>query len=103
MIATPLPDTVFRVKSGAMMLKPDMIEALQGLVGTANVLTMPEEKLVYECDGLTMFKAMPEVVVFPTSTRQVAEVVDLAQQAQVPFVARGGGTGLSGGALAVEG
>ena len=47
------------------MLKPDIIEALQHLVGTPNVLTEPEEKLVYECDGLTMFKAMPEVVVFP--------------------------------------
>ena len=85
------------------MLKPDIIEALQRLVGTANVLTEPEEKLVYECDGLTMFKATPEVVVFPTSTPQVAEVVGLANQAQIPFVARGGGTGLSGGALAVEG
>ncbi len=89
--------------SGVTMLKPDIIEALQRLVGTANVLTEPEEKLVYECDGLTMFKATPEVVVFPTSTPLVAEVVCLAHQAQIPFVARGGGTGLSGGALAVEG
>src|SRR5215475_8741115 len=85
------------------MLKPDIIEALQRLVGTTNVLTEPEEKLVYECDGLTMFKATPEVVVFPTSTPLVAEVVCLANHAQIPFVARGGGTGLSGGALAVEG
>jgi glycolate oxidase len=85
------------------MLKPDIIEALQRLVGTANVLTEPEEKLVYECDGLTMFKATPEVVIFPTSTPLVAEVVCLANHAQIPFVARGGGTGLSGGALAVEG
>jgi glycolate dehydrogenase FAD-linked subunit len=85
------------------MLKPVIIAALQGLVGTANLLTKPEEKLVYECDGLTMFKAMPEVVVFPTSTSQVAEVVRLADREQIPFVARGGGTGLSGGALAVDG
>jgi glycolate oxidase len=85
------------------MLTPATIEALQRLVGTANLLTEPEEKLVYECDGLTMFKAMPEVVVFPTSTQQAAEVVRLAHHAQIPFVARGGGTGLSGGALAVDG
>src|SRR5215813_6272900 len=85
------------------MLTPAIIEALQHLVGTANVLTKPEEKLVYECDGLTMFKATPEVVVFPTSTPQLAEVIRLANDAQLPFVARGGGTGLSGGALAIEG
>src|ERR671925_385782 len=85
------------------MLKPATIEALQHIVGAANVLSEPEEKLVYECDGLTMFKATPEVVIFPTSTPQVAEVVQLANHEQIPFVARGGGTGLSGGALAVEG
>jgi glycolate oxidase len=85
------------------MLKPAIIEELQRIVGPANLLTAPEEKLVYECDGLTMFKAMPEVVVFPTTTLQLAQVVCLAQREQLPFVARGGGTGLSGGALAVEG
>jgi len=85
------------------MLKSSTIAALERLVGTANLLTNPEEKLVYECDGLTMFKVMPEVVVFPTSTLQVAEVVRLADREQIPFVARGGGTGLSGGALAVDG
>jgi glycolate oxidase len=85
------------------MLKPEIIEALQRLVGPANVLTEPEEKLVYECDGLTMFKAVPEAVVFPTSTAVVADVVRLAHEAHLPFVARGGGTGLSGGALAAEG
>ena len=85
------------------MLKPAIIEELRGIVGPTNLLIEPEEKLVYECDGLTMFKAMPEVVVFPTSTPQVAEIVRLANREQLPFVARGGGTGLSGGALAVEG
>jgi glycolate oxidase len=85
------------------MITPPIIAELQRIVGAANLLTETEEKLVYECDGLTMYKAMPEVVVFPTSTRQVAEVVCLAHREQIPFVARGGGTGLSGGALAVEG
>jgi glycolate oxidase len=85
------------------MLKPAIIEALQHIVGAANVLTESDERLVYECDGLTMFKSLPEAVIFPTSTPQVAEVVRLANREQLPFVARGGGTGLSGGALAVEG
>ena len=85
------------------MLTPALIEALQHIVGHGNLIKDPEEKLVYECDGLTMFKAVPEVIVFPTSTQQVADIVRLTHGAQVPFVARGGGTGLSGGALAVEG
>jgi hypothetical protein len=63
---------------GAIMLSPAIIEELQRIVGPDNLLTAAEEKLVYECDGLTMFKAMPEVVVFPTSTPQLAEVVRLA-------------------------
>jgi glycolate oxidase len=85
------------------MLTPVVLEDLQRIVGSANVIQNPEEKLVYECDGLTMFKAVPDVVVFPTSTQQVAEVVRVAHRHHIPFVARGGGTGLSGGALATEG
>jgi glycolate oxidase len=85
------------------MLTPAIIEALQQIVGPGNLITDPEEKLVYECDGLTMFKAVPEVVVLPTSTQQVADIVRLAHRERLPFVARGGGTGLSGGALALEG
>jgi len=85
------------------MLTPALLEDLQRIVGPANLIQNPEEKLVYECDGLTMFKAMPDVVVLPTSTQQVAEIVRVAHQQRIPFVARGGGTGLSGGALATEG
>lgn len=85
------------------MLTPALIDALRQIVGPGNVIEAPEEKLVYECDGLTMFKAVPDVVVFPTSTQQVSEIVRLAHRERIPFVARGGGTGLSGGALAVEG
>jgi glycolate oxidase len=85
------------------MLTPGVLEDLQRIVGSANIILNPEEKLVYECDGLTMFKAAPDVVVLPTSTQQVAEVVRVAHRHHIPFVARGGGTGLSGGALATEG
>ena len=59
--------------------------------------------LVYECDGHTLDKAPPDVVVFPTCTEQVVDIVKLANRHDVPFVARGAGTGLSGGALALEG
>jgi glycolate oxidase len=88
---------------GEAMLTSAVLEELRQIVGPANLITEPQEKLVYECDGLTMFKAMPEVVVFPTATEQVAAIVRLASRERIPFVARGGGTGLSGGALAVDG
>jgi glycolate oxidase len=57
----------------------------------------------YECDGLTSHREIPALVVLPETTEQVAEVVRLCAEAQVPFVARGAGTGLSGGALAAPG
>ena len=59
--------------------------------------------LVYECDGQTVFKHLPEAVVFPRSTEQVSQVVKLCSQENIPFLARGSGTGLSGGAVAARG
>ncbi|MGH9388729.1 MAG: FAD-binding protein, partial [Vicinamibacteria bacterium] len=59
--------------------------------------------LVYECDGSTAFKATPDAVVLPRSTEEVAAVVRLCDQRGVPFLARGAGTGLSGGATPREG
>jgi glycolate oxidase len=57
----------------------------------------------YECDGLTSHREIPALVVLPETTEQVAEAVRLCAEAQVPFVARGAGTGLSGGALSPPG
>ena len=56
----------------------------------------------YECDGLTGYRAVPGVAVLPDSAEEVQQVVRLCHQHKVPFVARGSGTGLSGGALPVE-
>lgn len=80
-----------------------ILQALAAIVAPLPVLTAPEELLVYECDGHTLDKAPPSAVVFVTSTEQVVAVVQLANQHGIPFVARGAGTGLSGGALALEG
>jgi glycolate oxidase len=77
--------------------------ALETIVGPGGVLSDPEELLVYESDGLTLFRAVPDFVVFPTSATQVSEVVRLANREELPFVARGAGTGLSGGCLPAEG
>jgi glycolate oxidase subunit GlcD len=76
---------------------------LAALLSDAQVLSAPDELLVYECDGLTHYRARPRAVVFPHSTEEVAEVVRLLWREGVPFAPRGAGTGLSGGALALGG
>src|SRR3972149_326191 len=76
---------------------------LTALLGKGSVLFEPEELLVYESDGLVLFRALADFVVFPTSTEQVSAVVKLANREGLPFVARGAGTGLSGGCLPAEG
>jgi glycolate oxidase len=76
---------------------------LAALLGPAGVVSDPHELLAYESDGLTLFRALADFVVFPTSAQQVAAVVKLAQREKLPFVARGAGTGLSGGCLPAEG
>jgi len=67
------------------------------------VITEPEQLRVYECDGLTGHRAVPELVVLPGSTEEVQTVVRACYRERVPFVARGAGTGLSGGATPLAG
>jgi glycolate oxidase len=76
---------------------------LEAIVGKDGVLSDPEELLVYESDGLTLFRALADFVVFPRSVEDVAAIVRLANREALPFVARGAGTGLSGGCLPSEG
>ncbi len=76
---------------------------LEGRLGKGAVLSEPDELLVYESDGLTLFRALADFVVFPTSVEQVSAIVKLANREGLPFVARGAGTGLSGGCLPAEG
>jgi glycolate oxidase len=72
-------------------------------LGAGHVIIEPEQLRVYECDGLTGHRAVPELVVLPGSTEEVQTVVRACHRARVPFVARGAGTGLSGGATPVAG
>ncbi|HEY7647462.1 MAG TPA: FAD-linked oxidase C-terminal domain-containing protein [Methylomirabilota bacterium] len=83
--------------------KRELRSELEAIVGRGAVLSDPEELLVYESDGLTLFRALADFVVFPTAAEQVAAVVRLANREGLPFVARGAGTGLSGGCLPAEG
>jgi len=78
---------------------PDVVEAARAAVGEAWVIADPVQLRAYECDGLTGHRVPPGAVVLPASTAEVAAVVRACHAAGVPFVARGAGTGLSGGAL----
>jgi glycolate oxidase subunit GlcD len=84
-------------------MRPEIVQRLTGILGRTSVVDDETELLVYECDALTIFRNKPEVVVFPENTQQVAAVVRLANEYGIPFLPRGSGTGLSGGAMAVEG
>ncbi|MBB6344563.1 glycolate oxidase [Nonomuraea muscovyensis] len=76
--------------------------ALLSALPAGAVITDPVRLRTYECDGLTYHRATPAVAVLPETAEQVALVVRLCNEAGVPFVARGSGTGLSGGALPRE-
>jgi glycolate oxidase len=80
-----------------------LIERLQPLLGPGAVLHSPAELLVYECDGYTIEKNQPDVVVFPQTTEQVVSIVKLCNELEVPFLPRGAGTSLAGGVLPVGG
>jgi glycolate oxidase len=84
-------------------LSPSFVAELQGVLGTEHVITELEQLRVYECDGLTGHRAVPELVVLPGSTEDVQAVLRACSRERVPFVARGAGTGLSGGATPVAG
>jgi len=79
-----------------------LVRRLIALLGEDYVLTERGDLLVYDADG-THEHAMPDIVVLPADTRQVAEVVKLAMAAGMPIVPRGAGTGLAGGATAIRG
>ena len=80
-----------------------LVSDLRRRLGADNVLSADSDLVVYECDGFTIEKSRPDVVVFPRSTRQVAVVVNLCNRHDVPVVPRGAGTSLAGGCLPVGG
>jgi glycolate oxidase subunit GlcD len=80
-----------------------LLAELRAIVGPDGCLARAEELFAYECDGLTLHTARPSAVVFPRSREQVQAIVRACRGHGVPFVARGAGTGLSGGAIALEG
>ncbi len=81
------------------MTLDQLVARLRTEIGPDQVITDRQQLRTYECDGLAHYKVTPAVVVLPHTTDQVASVVRACIDAEVPYVARGSGTGLSGGAL----
>jgi glycolate oxidase len=84
-------------------ITPRVLADLVAILGADNVLHNRDETLVYECDGYMVERSLPDVVVFPTSTAHVVEIVKLCNRYNLPFVPRGAGTSLAGGTLTIGG
>ena len=85
------------------MGQDELIRQLVSIVGDNAVLYRYEDLVAYECDGYVIHKGIPRAVVFPSTTEEVAEIVKLLHAQKIPFIPRGAGTGLSGGAIPVGG
>ena len=86
-----------------MAVTAALVESLLRVVGPGGVSTSEESRLAYECDALVSVKGKPDLIVFPRSSDEVAPVVMILANAGVPVVPRAAGTGLAGGATAVDG
>lgn len=81
-------------------MNSQLLSQLQSIVGAGGVLSDADDLMVYECDAFVAAKRRPEIVVFPTTTEQVCELVKFANANDLVVVPRGAGTGLAGGAMA---
>ena len=79
--------------------KTDLHQRFATIVGDSNTISAASELRTYECDGLTGTRVTPALVVLPGTTEEVSQCVRLANELGMPIVARGSGTGLSGGAV----
>lgn len=86
-----------------MRASETLVRDLARIVGADAAISDPTELATYDCDAYTIEKSLPTVVVLPQTTEQVSQVVRYANRVGLPIVPRGAGTGLSGGALAVDG
>ncbi|MFW5697712.1 MAG: FAD-binding oxidoreductase [Fimbriimonadaceae bacterium] len=80
-----------------------LVSELRSLLGEENVLTGNALLRTYECDAYTVDRRKPDAVALPASTQEVSQVIRCCRRHGVPYIPRGAGTGLSGGALPVQG
>jgi glycolate oxidase len=81
------------------MLTASIVAELRDAVGVDGLIIDRNQLQTYECDGLAVLRSLPAAVVLPRTTAQAQAVVRVCARHQIPFVGRGAGTGLSGGAL----
>jgi glycolate oxidase len=98
----PLPLAFLMITQDTQRNWQLVVQQFEAAVGKKSVIQRREELLVYECDGLTSYRQIPALVVLPRTTEQMAEAVRICDRHNIPFIARGAGTGLSGGALPTE-
>ena len=84
-------------------MEDELITQLAAIVGPEAVLSKYEDLVTYECDGYVIQRGVPRAVVFPSTTEEVSAVVKCLSAQNVPFIPRGAGTGLSGGAIPLGG
>ncbi len=85
------------------VLTASHIAEFRAAIGDDGLITGRTQLQTYECDGLTNFRVLPGAVVLPRTAQQVQAVVRVCARHRIPFVSRGAGTGLSGGALPAAG
>ncbi len=85
------------------MIEKKVISQLEKIVGKEAVLTSKEDLNAYSYDGTTTWTHLPDVVVLPTTTEQVSEILKLANEKKVPVTPRGAGTNVSGGSIPIKG
>ena len=83
-------------------MNASILSEFRSLLGPRAVIASPEELQTYECDALMNYRAVPCAVLLPTATEQVQSILRICHRERIPFVARGAGTGLSGGALPIK-
>lgn len=86
--------------SAPRTLDPEVADALRGVVSPSGLITQAERLLAYESDALTTRRGFPLAVVFPVDRSELVEAVRVLYRHRIPFVPRGAGTGLAGGAVA---
>ena len=85
------------MESAQGSINPAIRAHLAEILGADAIVSRPTELKVYECDGWTMAKSIPDLLLRPRTTAEVSAVLQLLYRNRIPFVPRGAGTGLSGG------
>ena len=85
------------------MIRKKIVKDLIKIVGKVDVLTEKEDLVAYSYDGTTSWVHEPDVVVFPTSAREISKILKLADKERIAVTPRGAGTNVSGGSIPIQG